>query len=73
MAEDIDTELQAIKVLQETLEPLSSEVRTRVLEYVFRVLGIGAAPQNLLPLSSPHAAPVLSGSVQPSSPLHRVC
>lgn len=45
MAEDIDAELQAMKTLVETLEPLKPEVRARVIDYAFRVLGI-APPQD---------------------------
>jgi hypothetical protein len=40
VVDDIEVELQAIKTLQETLEPLKPQVRDRVLDYVFRVLGI---------------------------------
>lgn len=47
MVEDIQVELQAIKTLQETLQPLAPDVRTRVLDYVFRVLGISAAQPTL--------------------------
>ncbi|HMJ43618.1 MAG TPA: hypothetical protein VK522_15210 [Pseudolabrys sp.] len=70
MADDIDAELQAIKTLQETLGPLSSEVRARVIDYVFRVLGIsgGAPAASLPPLAA--VAPPVPIAIQPSSPLH---
>jgi hypothetical protein len=42
LAGDIEAELEAIKTLQQTLEPLAPEVRTRVLDYVFRILEITA-------------------------------
>jgi hypothetical protein len=42
LAGDIEAELGAIKTLQQTLEPLSPEVRARVLDYVLRVLEIPA-------------------------------
>jgi hypothetical protein len=41
---DIEAELEAIKTLQLTLEPLAPEVRARVLDYVFRVLAIAGPP-----------------------------
>lgn len=46
MAEDIEVELTAIKTLVQTLEPLKSEIRTRVIDHAFKVLGI-QAPQAL--------------------------
>jgi len=66
MADGIDAELQAIKTLQETLEPLSSEVRARVIDYVFRVLGISsvAAAPSLPPVApiAPSVSTVLAQS-----------
>ncbi|UGV24688.1 hypothetical protein E0H22_02695 [Rhodopseudomonas boonkerdii] len=56
MADDIEVELQAIKTLQETLEPLKDEVRERVLDYVFRVLGI-ASPVGSQTANPAFAAP----------------
>jgi hypothetical protein len=73
VTEDIGAELEAIKTLQATLEPLKPEVRTRVLDYVFRVLGIvtphaaatGIAPPAALGLTTPFATsapkPLLDG------------
>ncbi len=40
MAQDIEAELQAIKTLLETLEPLAPSVRSSVIDYVFKRLGI---------------------------------
>jgi hypothetical protein len=40
VAEDIEAELKAMKTLVETLEPLKPEVRSRVIDYAFKVLGI---------------------------------
>ena len=40
MAEDIELELAAMKALVETLGPLKPEARARVMDYVFKVLGI---------------------------------
>ena len=48
--DDISIELEAIKTLQETLYPLKSEVRTRVLDYVFRVLGIALPANGQVPI-----------------------
>jgi hypothetical protein len=63
VAEDIDTELQAMKTLVETLEPLKPEVRTRVIEYAFKVLGIAATHSPALPIS-----PTPPGQPAPSVP-----
>ncbi len=41
MAEAMDAELQAIAILLATLQPLDSDARTRVINYVFEKLGIG--------------------------------
>ncbi len=43
MAEVMDSELQAIATLVATLQPLRPDARTRVINYVFEKLGIGAA------------------------------
>jgi hypothetical protein len=43
VAEDIEAELQAIKTLLETLEPLTPNVRSSVIDYVFKRLGIVAS------------------------------
>ena len=43
MAEDIEVELEAIKTLVQALEPLKPEVRARVIEHAFKVLGIEAS------------------------------
>jgi hypothetical protein len=65
MVEDIEVELQAIKTLQETLQPLTPEVRTRVIDYVFRVLGIAApAPMPALIPVAPDA-----GGISQHAPL----
>lgn len=40
MVEDIEAELKAMKTMVETLEPLKPEVRSRVIDYAFKVLGI---------------------------------
>jgi hypothetical protein len=52
VAEDIEAELQAMKTLVETLGPLNPDVRTRVIEYVFKVLGIVG--------TQPSAPPILA-------------
>jgi hypothetical protein len=67
MAEDIEAELQAMKTLVETLEPLKAEVRSRVIDYAFKVLGIepphdasklgSAAMAQLPPLTQPPPTP----------------
>jgi hypothetical protein len=63
VAEDIATELQAIKTIQETLEPLKPEVRARVMDYVFKVLGIEPLQA---PLAWPSATPpALPGATTP--------
>lgn len=64
MAEDIETELQAMKTLMETLEPLKPDVRARVIEYVFKVLGI-AGPQ----LPAPPIPPIPLGQAAILPPL----
>jgi hypothetical protein len=38
VADNIEIELQAMKTLVETLEPLRPEVRSRVIDYAFKVL-----------------------------------
>jgi hypothetical protein len=53
VTEDIDAELQAIKALVQTLEPLKPEVRARVIEHSFKVLGIDASPTQATPLTQP--------------------
>ena len=65
MASDIEAELEAIKVLQRTLEPLAPEVRTRVLDYVFRVLDIMPAAQGA---GSP-AVPATAATANPQPPV----
>jgi hypothetical protein len=40
VAEEIEVELAAIRTLVEALEPLKLEVRTRVIDHAFKVLGI---------------------------------
>jgi hypothetical protein len=60
LAGDIEAELQAIKTLQQTLEPLSPEVRARVLDYVLRVLEIPApmpTPAQAAQPINPHTTP----------------
>jgi hypothetical protein len=58
VAEDIEAELQAMKTLVETLEPLNPDVRTRVIEYVFKVLGIvGTQPSAPPILATPPGQP----------------
>jgi hypothetical protein len=52
MAEDLSKELNAIKIIQEALEPLESGVRVRVLDYVFRVLGIRQEESQARPLAT---------------------
>ena len=54
VADDIEAELQAIKKLLETLEPLTPDVRTSVIDYVFKRLGITAsqAPGPPAPLAA---------------------
>lgn len=69
MTEDITTELQAIKTLQETLEPLTPEARTRVLDYVFRVLGI-AVPSLATPVISPPAGGLALSTPFAPAPSH---
>lgn len=68
MADGIDAELQAIKTLQETLEPLSSEVRARVIDYVFRVLGISQVAPAALAAPAPSLPPLaaVTASTTPS-------
>ncbi|QPF91757.1 hypothetical protein [Bradyrhizobium commune] len=66
MAEDIEAELAAIKTLVQALEPLKSEVRTRVIDHAFKVLGI-ASPQVVPPAPIIPALPLLPG--QPSLPV----
>jgi hypothetical protein len=72
MVEDIEAELQAIKTLQETLQPLKPEVRTRVLDYVFRVLGISASPPAPPPLQSPVPPELATLPHQPVPPKSRL-
>jgi hypothetical protein len=45
--------LQAIKTLVHTLEPLKPEVRARVIEHTFKVLGIEASPVQPNPPTQP--------------------
>lgn len=45
MTEGIDNEIEAIRILLTALEPLDSKVRTSVLDYVIRRLGIQQLPQ----------------------------
>jgi hypothetical protein len=54
--EDIEVELTAIKTLVQTLEPLKSEIRTRVIDHAFKVLGI-EAPQALTHPAAPALPP----------------
>jgi hypothetical protein len=64
LAGDIEAELEAIKTLQQTLEPLAPEVRARVLDYVFRVLEIAGPPKaSAQPAPSPTA--IASGTAHP--------
>jgi hypothetical protein len=63
VAEDIEAETQAMKTLVEALEPLKPESRTRVIDYVFKVLGI-VGPQ----VSAPAILPALPGQLAPLSP-----
>jgi hypothetical protein len=66
VAEDIEVETQAMKTLVEALEPLKPEVRTRVIDYVFKVLGIVG--------TQPPASPILPtppGQPAALSPLFR--
>ena len=62
MAEDIEAELQAMKALVGTLEPLKPEVRSRVIGYVFKVLGIepsqAPAHQSPPPVQPPATPPL---------------
>jgi hypothetical protein len=51
---DIETELQAIKAIIGALEPLQSETRNRVIDYVFKKLGI-TAPTAVPPVAVPRA------------------
>jgi hypothetical protein len=70
VADDIEAELQAIKTLLETLEPLTLNVRNSVIEYVFKRLGITAshAPAPAAP-SPAVAAPLTSPlKLQPDGP-----
>jgi hypothetical protein len=64
VTDDIEVELTAIKTLVQALEPLKAEVRTRVIDHAFKVLGI-EAPQALANL----IAPVSLGQPAPQSVL----
>ncbi|WP_047308394.1 hypothetical protein [Rhodopseudomonas palustris] len=78
MADDITTELEAIKTIQETLEPLKPEVRDRVLDYVFRLLGIApllsATPAPIAPTlpPPPAVAPLPPAAAVPKLPVGNV-
>jgi len=62
VSDEIEVELQAIRTLIDTLQPLKFEVRDRVLDYVFRTMGIAAsagatpsaAPTNPMGVPVPH-------------------
>jgi hypothetical protein len=43
MAEDVDTEIEAIKTVLQTLAPLSQEVRQSVIDYVLKRLNLASA------------------------------
>jgi hypothetical protein len=77
MAEQIDQEIKAIKTVLKALEPLAPEVRTNVLQYVFRRLkivltgdqregGLGATPRG----PSGTQAPQKVGEEQPGALIH---
>jgi len=77
MAEQIDQEIEAIKTVLKALEPLAAEVRTSVLEYVFRRLQIvlstdqreGIADGPPRPSSGTPTAQKVGGAVQ-AAPIH---
>jgi hypothetical protein len=62
VAEDIEAELKAMKTLVETLEPLKPEVRSRVIDYAFKVLGIEP------PQAAPRQSPALLAQPPPLTP-----
>lgn len=70
MAEDIEVELTAIKTLVQTLEPLKSEVRTRVIDHAFKVLGI-EAPNAALPNPAQPPRPLPGQPAPPVTPSFR--
>ncbi|WP_315744631.1 hypothetical protein [Bradyrhizobium sp. SZCCHNR1075] len=53
MSDEIESELDAVKVLVQALEPLRPEVRSRVIDHAFKVLGI---EHSSVPLPLSHAA-----------------
>lgn len=65
MAEDIEAELDATKTLVKALEPLKPEVRARVIEHAFKMLGI-EAPQPVQPNPPVQPVPLMT----PSRPQH---
>lgn len=69
MAEDIELELAAMKALIETLEPLKPEVRARVIDYVFKVLGIepSQAPAPTSSSPAPSWQPASTETVLPKT------
>jgi hypothetical protein len=69
VAEDIQSELDAMKTLVETLEPLKPEIRTRVIDYVFNVLGIAKANPVASPALPTLALPTPTPTPQPAQPL----
>jgi hypothetical protein len=67
--EDIEVELLAMRTLVDTLEPLKGEVRTRVIDYVFKVLGI-EAPKSPAQPSPVTPAGQISPLATPPRPQH---
>lgn len=60
MPEDIDKEVQAIKVILTALEPLKPEVRTSVLGYVIRRLQVAVEPGEERSALGPSGAKVIA-------------
>ncbi|KAB2968017.1 MAG: hypothetical protein F9K18_03455 [Thermoanaerobaculia bacterium] len=75
MAKDFDDEVQAIKAVLGSLEPLDAQARKSVVEYVLKRLGITAGPAAPAPLAplAPAAPGSLSTAATPPAaegPLH---
>jgi len=73
MATDVDTEIEAIRVILNSLDPLDVVARESVLDYVFKRLGIKQETAALTPPTQQHAptTPQQPTLVQPPASQHQ--
>lgn len=73
MATDVDSEIEAIRVILNALEPLDAVARESVLDYVFKRLGIQRETAPPTPPTQPHtpATPQQPVLTQPAASPHQ--